>query len=123
MRFPFNRVTYELEDKANPYYRLLLDFIGNKINPLFNYIELYEASGKKSLLNSFLGLADERHNLFDEMLDQIIAIMNKEGLTGKPHKLINILKKASDFDWKDMNKFKKFGNVYTRILKNLKKLS
>jgi len=123
MKITFNRITYDLKDEAKPYYALLTDFIGNKINFLFNYIEMYELSEEEEFLNSFTENADETHKLFDGMIDQIMAIMNKEGLKGKPSTLIKLLKEASNFDWKDMNKFKEFGVVYQRILKNLSKLS
>lgn len=123
MDISFKGKTYILKEEAKPYYLLLLDFIGNKVNYLFISIETYEFSNKEKFLNSFLENADKSHKIFDDMIDRILIIMSREKIKGILYDLIKRLKTASNFDWKNIEKFKGFEIVYRKILSELKELS
>ncbi|MBS3143740.1 hypothetical protein J4446_02595 [Candidatus Woesearchaeota archaeon] len=121
MKFKFNGVVYDLKHEAYPYYALIKDFIGNKINPLYNWVELYETFGRQQKhLDFYLTHADEFHKKLDDMINKILEIMKIEDAGKRLISVIKILKKASDFDWKDMEKFKRFQSLYMGILSELK---
>jgi len=123
MKITVTHHTEDLKDNPREYYLLFRHIIGNFIGPLLSYLELYKLNNNEKYLNNFKIYAQENHPRFDEAINKVITIMEIEKVKGKLLILIKMLKKASNFDWTDTKKFKKFFVVFNKILTELKKSS
>ena len=113
--------TYNLGSDPYIYFLILHDVRGNLFQPILGYIYLYRLNNDVSLLDKYKQISQNGHMRLDEIMEEMIIIMKKEDVKGRLFDLINRLKKASNFDWSDKNKFDKFCKVYDKILKKLKK--
>jgi len=115
---------YELEDNAKPYYGLFKNVRANILQGPLGCIAFHNISSDEKYLIIFKREAQIAHPRYDEIINKVIQIMKIEKVRrhGKLATWIKILKKASNFDWSNMEEFKKFDKVYVRILKELKKL-
>lgn len=115
--------THDLKEDPKPYYFLFKDVRGNYLLAVIGFIDIYESSNNEEDLSSAKKYTQIAHSKFNKTINDVLEIMKIEKIKGKLLTLIKRLKKASNFDWTNLEKFKKFDRVYVRILNELKKLS
>jgi hypothetical protein len=114
---------YDLKKEPKIYYLLLYNLFGNWIGSIIGYIQWYDLDKNEKYLEYAEKNARLHHPKFVDIIDDVLVIMNKEEIRGRLLTLVKRLRKASNFDWTNLDKFRRFYVVYDKILKQIKKLS
>ena len=112
----------DLKEKAESYLKILTDFRNSSYTSLFGQIGLYKKNRDEESYNSFKMVAENKKEQFNEIINQFLTVLDRENIGGTLLDLIRKLKKASNFDWKNMRKLEKFYGVYDKTLSKLNKL-
>ena len=117
--------THNLKDNPIDYYNLFHDIRGNWLGSLIASLQSYELLSEEKFLEIFEKNVQINQVKFKEIIKEIVEIMKIEKVEEKNKRLfllIKLLGRISDFDWSDVEKFKKFYSKYTLVLSKLKKL-
>lgn len=122
MKVEILKSEYDLKEDPKVYHNLLQDVRGNIMGTMLSWMEYSRNKKDLNLLENAKKIAPGNHKMFNEIINIILSTMKKENVKGRLLKLIEMLKKSSDFDWADLNRFEVFDNTYLRILNILKRL-
>ena len=107
---------YIFSNNSFDYLVLFRDLKGNVLYPIEGYITMDDLEKAKEV-------APNLQTRFKDIIDSVLIIMKKEKVEERLLTLIKRLKKSSNFNWTDLEKFKKFDKVYIKILAELKEMT